>query len=223
MSALAALEREIVDCRRCPRLVEWREQVAREKRAAFRDGTTGAVRCPASATRPRACCCSASRPPRTARTAPAACSPATARATSCTPRCTAPGFANQPTAVRARRRARAARLLHHRGRALRAAGQQAAAVRARQLPRLARRASSRCCRACAWSSASASSPGTRAAPPRLAAEVRSRAPRLRARRRLFATLLGCFHPSQQNTFTGKLTPAMIEAVLRRAREIAGLP
>ena len=38
----------------------------------------------------------------------------------------------------ARRRARAARLLHHRGRALRAAGQQAAAVRARQLPRLAR-------------------------------------------------------------------------------------
>ena len=37
MSALAALEREIVDCRRCPRLVEWREQVAREKRAAFRD------------------------------------------------------------------------------------------------------------------------------------------------------------------------------------------
>ena len=30
------------------------------------------------------------------------------------------------------------------------------------------------------------------------------------------TLIGCFHPSQQNTFTGKLTPAMIDAVLRRA-------
>ena len=29
--------REIVECRACPRLVEWREQVAREKRAAFRD------------------------------------------------------------------------------------------------------------------------------------------------------------------------------------------
>jgi len=27
----------VVECRRCPRLVEWRERVAREKRAAFRD------------------------------------------------------------------------------------------------------------------------------------------------------------------------------------------
>ena len=31
------LEREVTECRRCPRLVEWREKVAREKRAAFRD------------------------------------------------------------------------------------------------------------------------------------------------------------------------------------------
>jgi uracil-DNA glycosylase len=36
---LAALERRVVECRRCPRLVEWRERVAREKRAAFRDQT----------------------------------------------------------------------------------------------------------------------------------------------------------------------------------------
>jgi uracil-DNA glycosylase family 4 len=35
--SLDALEQEIVDCRRCPRLVEWREQVAREKVARFRD------------------------------------------------------------------------------------------------------------------------------------------------------------------------------------------
>ncbi|HEU4493872.1 MAG TPA: uracil-DNA glycosylase [Rubrobacteraceae bacterium] len=36
---LATLEKEITSCRRCPRLVEWRERVAREKRAAFSDET----------------------------------------------------------------------------------------------------------------------------------------------------------------------------------------
>jgi uracil-DNA glycosylase family 4 len=33
-------------------------------------------------------------------------------------------------------------------------------------------------------------------------------------------LLGCFHPSQQNTFTGKLTPSMIDDVFARARDLA---
>ena len=35
-----------------------------------------------------------------------------------------------------------------------------------------------------------------------------------------AVVLGCFHPSQQNTFTGKLTEPMIDAVFLRARELA---
>jgi uracil-DNA glycosylase family 4 len=38
-AALEALRDEIVECRRCPRLVAWREQVAREKVLRYRDET----------------------------------------------------------------------------------------------------------------------------------------------------------------------------------------
>ena len=37
MTPLARLERDVISCRSCPRLVDWREQVALEKRAAYRD------------------------------------------------------------------------------------------------------------------------------------------------------------------------------------------
>jgi len=37
------------------------------------------------------------------------------------------------------------------------------------------------------------------------------------------TLIGSFHPSQQNTFTGKLTQAMLQGLLLRVRELARLP
>ena len=37
VDSLRRVEAEVIACRACPRLVEWRERVARERRAAFRD------------------------------------------------------------------------------------------------------------------------------------------------------------------------------------------
>lgn len=39
VDSLSQLRNDVCDCRRCPRLVEWRERVAVEKRAAYRDET----------------------------------------------------------------------------------------------------------------------------------------------------------------------------------------
>jgi uracil-DNA glycosylase family 4 len=37
------------------------------------------------------------------------------------------------------------------------------------------------------------------------------------------TILGCYHPSQQNTFTGKLTADMLDDMTRRAAQLGSIP
>ena len=224
---LAALEREITGCRRCPRLVAWREQVAREKRAAFRDETywgrpVAGLRRPGGAhPDPRARAGGPRRQPHR-------------------PRLHRRSLGRLPVRRAAPRRARVTadvgthaddgltlqRRMDGRRRALRAAGQQADTGRARRLPAVDRaRAGAAhavrvilCLGALAWDAAL-----------RLrVARRRGATPRPRprfghgavARPPSGPALLGCFHPSQQNTFTGRLTTAMIDEVVTTARAMA---
>jgi uracil-DNA glycosylase family 4 len=219
------LEREIVACRRCPRLVRWREQVALQKRAAFAGEAYWG--------RPVAGFGDARARVMIFGLAPAA------HGANRTGRVFTGdrsgdflfaalhrgGFANQPTSVHAGD-----------GLALRDAWISAAvrcappankptpAERDRCLPFAVRELELLrdvrvvvCLGAFAWAAAL-----------RVLGAAGRDLPRPRPR---FGhgvelpgdpLLLGCFHPSQQNTFTGRLTPAMLDAVLLRARELAGL-
>jgi uracil-DNA glycosylase family 4 len=224
VSGLEELEREIVGCRRCPRLVAWREQVARERRAAFAGETywgrpIPGFGDPAARVLIFGLAPAAHGANRTGRVFTGDRSGdflfAALHRT---------GFANQPTSVHAGD-----------GLALRDAW-ITAAVRcappankptpaerdtclpyaARELELLAGVRVVVCLGAFAWDAAlralvAAETPVPR---PRFGHGVELELPGA-------PVLLGCFHPSQQNTFTGKLTPAMLDAVLLRARELGG--
>ena len=221
---LAALEREVIACRRCPRLVAWREEAAAEKRAAYRDWEYWGRPIPGFGDP-------------AARVLLLGLAPA-AHGANRTGRIFTgdrsgdflfaalhrTGFANQPTAV-------------HRDDGLALTGAfVTAAVRCappENRPSPAERdtcapwlvAEARaletlrvivCLGAFAWDAAL-----------RLRVALGAETPRPRPRfghgAELHAggpVLLGSFHPSQQNTFTGRLVPEMLDAVLRRARALA---
>ena len=214
---LNELQREIVSCRRCPRLVAWREKVAREKRAAFRDEAYWGRPVPGFGD-PEA------------RVVILGLAPAAHGANRTGRFFTGDrsgdflfaalhrtGFSNMP-------------LSRHREDGLRLSGLWvSAAVRcappqnrptprerdaclpyaARELDLLGARVVV-CLGAFAWDAALRLY-GLRPKP-RFGhgAEVSVDG----------TTLLGCYHPSQQNTFTGVLKPEMLDAVLLRARDLS---
>jgi uracil-DNA glycosylase family 4 len=223
-AGLVALAREVSDCRRCPRLVEWRERVAREKRAAFRDEEYWGRPLP-----------SFGDPD--ARVLILGLAPAAHGANRTGRMFTGDrsgdflyaalhraGFANRPTAVAAGdglelrdcRITAAVRCAPPANKPLPSERANCAAWLERELPLLPRVRVVLCLGAFAWDAA-LTTPAVLGGP----------APRPRPRFGHGAEwdagdriLLGCFHPSQQNTFTGKLTAAMMDAVLARAREHA---
>jgi uracil-DNA glycosylase len=222
--ALEGLAEQIADCRRCPRLVQWRERVARERRAAFASQRywgrpLAGFGDPAARLLVLGLAPAAHGANRTGRMFTGDRSgdflyAALFRA----------GYANQPLS---RDRDDGLRLsdawITAAVRCAPPANRPTPAERDACLPWAVREAglleNTRvllCLGAFAWDAAL-----------RLVAELAVPVPRPRPRFGHAAelageryTLLGCYHPSQQNTFTGRLTEAMIDAVLARARELA---
>ena len=222
-AALAALEAELTGCRRCPRLVAWREQVATEKRAAFRDETywgrpVPGFGDPAARLVLLGLAPAAHGANRTGRMFTGDRSgdflyAALHRA----------GYANRPTSVRAGDGLELrdcfitapVRCAPPANKPLPAERDACAAWLHAELALLTHARVLLCLGAFGWEAA------LRALPALGATRPRPR-PRFGHGAEFDAgsvTLLGSFHPSQQNTFTGRLTPAMLDGVLARAREL----
>jgi uracil-DNA glycosylase family 4 len=219
--AIVELEERISACRKCPRLVEWRERVAREKRAAYLDWDYWGRPVPGFGD-PKA------------RVYVLGLAPA-AHGGNRTGRVFTgdrsgdwlfgsmyrTGFANQPTSVSRDDGLRlvgafvaaAVRCAPPANKPLPAERDNCLPYAARELELLGDIRVILCLGSYAWDAAA-----------RLL-QVRPK-PRFAHGAEHQAeggiTMLGCYHPSQQNTFTGVLTEEMMDAVFRRAREIARL-
>jgi uracil-DNA glycosylase len=217
--AFVQLESQISECRKCPRLVDWRERVAREKRAAYADWDYWGRPVPGFGDPD-------------ARVFVLGLAPA-AHGGNRTGRVFTgdrsgdwlfgslhrTGFANQPTSVSADDGlelsgafiAAAVRCAPPANKPLPAERDNCLPYAARELELLPDVRVIVCLGAYAWDAASRL---LKLRPkPKFAhgAEHRSEGN---------PTLLGCYHPSQQNTFTGVLTASMMDAVFQHARELA---
>jgi uracil-DNA glycosylase family 4 len=217
---LERLELSITRCRKCPRLVEWRELVAREKRAAFRDWDYWGRPVPGFGD-PKAKVYILGLAPaahggnRTGRVFTGDRSGdwlfGSLHRT---------GFANQPTSVtsddglelKGAFVAAAVRCAPPANKPLPSERDNCLPYAQQELQLLADLKAIVCLGSFAWDAAArllAVKPKPKFGH---AAEHQTDGP----------TLIGCYHPSQQNTFTGKLTEPMLDAVFARARAIARL-
>jgi uracil-DNA glycosylase family 4 len=224
---LAAVEAEVVRCRACPRLVEWRERVAREKRAAYADWDywgrpIPGFGDPAARVLILGLAPAAHGGNRTGRVFTGDRSGDWIFAALY--RC---GFASQPTSrslddgleLRDCFITAAVKCAPPDNRPLPEERGRCQPYAERELALLSDVRVILCLGGFAWDSAL-----------RIRAALGEPVPRPRPKFGHGAELdagrwplLGCFHPSQQNTFTGRLTEEMTDEVLRRARELAGLP
>jgi uracil-DNA glycosylase len=227
---LNELATDVGGCRRCPRLVSWREQVARERRAAFADEQYWGRPLPGFGDP-------------AARVLLLGLAPAahganrTGRMFTCDrsgdflfAALWRTGFANQPVS---RRRGdglalrdvwitAAVRCAPPANRPTPAEREQCLPWSVAEIGLLSEVRVLVCLGAFAWDAAlrlTAALAGPQAAP-------RQPRPRFGHGAELAGepyTLVGCYHPSQQNTFTGRLTEPMIDVVLERARRLVDDP
>ena len=219
---LPMLDAAVADCFACPRLVAWREEQARVKVARFRDESYWGRPVPGFGPGDARILLVASRPPRMAAIARDACSRATRPATSCGGRCSPSDWRTGPSVAAPTMASRSTASASPQ-RSVRAARQQAHARGAatcrpylvREIALLTELKVIVALGAIGWDAALR----TLAAlgPPH---STRSRASPTAPKRGSAVRAVGTYHPSQQNTFTGRLTPPMLEAVLERARVVA---
>jgi uracil-DNA glycosylase family 4 len=223
--SLDRLTAEITACRACPRLVAWREQVAREKRAAFRDETYWGRPVPGFGD-PRARVLVAGLAPaahggnRTGRVFTGDRSGDWLFASM-----HREGYANQPTSVSADDGlqlrdayvAAAVRCAPPANKPTREERDTCLPYLEREMALLERVRVIVVLGAFAYEAIWVTLRQSGVELPR----PRPRFGHLMEVETSRATILGCFHPSQQNTFTGKLTEPMLDAVFARAREITG--
>jgi uracil-DNA glycosylase family 4 len=223
--SLAALEREVIECRRCPRLVAWREEVARVKRAAFAGEEYWGRPLPGFGDPDAAVLVLGLAPAahggnRTGRIFTGDRSGDWLFAS-----LWRAGFANQPSSVARDDGLRldgcyvtaAVRCAPPANRPLPSERDNCMPYLVRELTLLESVRVIVCLGGFAWDVALRALGSLGVTPPR---------PRPRFGHGAAAalgrwTLLGCYHPSQQNTFTGKLTEPMLDGVFARARELAG--